>query len=460
MSKEFKVYFSPIGSRDPFNEVDKSLGSAISVFREVKPNAAIFLFSKEMEKKQKVFYKILDGAIKELQESDKDYHCEVIKPDDTEHKDLIETEDLCVNYDECFKKYIPVINHYYEEYDSKMDKFIINVSSGQPQQKIVYLMFGFMEGRKKIEPCQAEHNPGSSGFKKKCSPQTCSYRIEEQTIDNYDKLNRLFTTRKLIDQYCFVSAKNLWSEQEEPGLFSKLKYIVELLDSVNGKDIKGLLEKREEFSKALGKDKISGDRKMFNCYAYLMSCELYLKRKDYRAMIASFSPICEMPDKNHGFEKNTQCLFYTLLGACFKEYVFDSLVSPVKLLSLKKIADSDRDILLEYILLNRLVASKRNDRFYDNLRNGIVAHKGYQQIDDAIISSYIDFEIKQMVREAGDSLLFSNLFDGKRHDAAFIFSLAWDIFEYVARKRKETYPRLDILKQEIIDTLELSGGNK
>lgn len=241
MNKEFKVYFSPIGSRDPFSIDDHSLGSAISIFREVKPNIAIFLFSKEMAKKKRIFFKILDAAIKEIQEKDKDYACEVIKPDDNEHKDLIETKELSVNYNECFQKYLPIINHYYEKYDNKMDKFIINVSSAQPQQKVVYFMTGFMEGKRKIEIRQARYNsPKPTKMTK--NETTAEAFVEEQTISNYVRLNKIFTTRKLVNQYCFVAAKNLWQANENPTLYRKLSYLVELLDSVNGKDIKGLLK--------------------------------------------------------------------------------------------------------------------------------------------------------------------------------------------------------------------------
>lgn len=464
MDKEFKVYFSPIGSRDPYNVKDKTFGSAISVFKEVKPDVAIFLFSKEMSERRDLFFRILQGAIDEIKKEDKEYECEVIRPDDSKHKNLIESDELSMDFDGCFKKYIPIVNEYYDEYDERMDEFIINISSGQPQQKIAYCMMGFMEGRNKIRAYSASYDPSGNSKegrqRKNQNNNDTSYEVVEQTVSYYIWLNKLYTTRRLVNENCFAAALELWEKDENgkpfPYLVSKLKYLNELLDSVNGKHIRKLMNKKNDFYVLKRIPKIS-DEKIFTCYAYLLSCQLYLEKKDYRAMIASLTPLFELSMDRERFDEETQSLIFTLLDSAYLNA--KGLKSFDDVSNILNVMDSEeRTILLKFRLLNGLVDSSRRNS--DNLRNSIVAHNGYKRIEDKDIQKAINNEIDEMKREVrydkrSDEI--DKIAPKSPYDGSSILSLAWDIFDYITKKRNENpYPRLEDLKKEIKRTLEES----
>lgn len=370
-----------------------------------------------------------------------------------------------MDFDGCFKKYIPIVNEYYDEYDEKMDEFIINISSGQPQQKIAYCMMGFMEGRNKIKVYSASYGQNkdfnSGQQRKNHNNNNASYEVVEQTIDYYIWLNKLYTTRRLVNENCFVAALELWKNDENgkpfPYLVSKLKYLNNLLDSVNGKSIKKLMNKKDDFDVLKQIPKIS-DGKIFTCYAYLLSCQLYLEKKDYRAMIASLTPLFELSMDRESFDERTQSLIFTLLDSSYLKAKGTDSFNNVRDI-FKAVKDSEeRTILLKFRLLNGLVDSSRKKS--DNLRNSIVAHNGYKRIEDKDIQGAINDEIDEMKSEVNNEKCFSDEIDKiapkTPYNGSSILSLAWDIFDYIIKKRNVKYPRLEDLKAEIKRALEES----
>lgn len=245
-----RVLISAVGDTDPFRNFHD--GALIHIARKYRPEKVILIFSEHTAKKQGNIEKALFSIAP-------DY-----KPELTIHDSIISDNEVHI-FDVMFQRFSDILQEYY----TKEDEFILNLSSATPQIKSALFVINRLNGInvKAVQVSSPEHasnvNIGHDNDENideliEVNEDNKVNFIDRTIEDNAEKFNQALlkkTARDFIEKFDYKAALDILDQLSDfPNLKSVREEIRDIVNCLSKQDIpKGLRHKKlkEEEQKIL-----------------------------------------------------------------------------------------------------------------------------------------------------------------------------------------------------------------
>ena len=245
-----RVLISAVGDTDPFRNFHD--GALIHIARKYRPEKVILIFSEHTAKKQGNIEKALFSIAP-------DY-----KPELTIHDSIISDNEVHI-FDVMFQRFSDILQEYY----TKEDEFILNLSSATPQIKSALFVINRLNGInvKAVQVSSPEHasnvNIGHDNDENideliEVNEDNKVNFIDRTTEDNAEKFNQALlkkTARDFIVKFDYKAALDILDQLSDfPNLKSVRKEIRDIVNCLSKQDVpQGLRNKKfnEEEQKIL-----------------------------------------------------------------------------------------------------------------------------------------------------------------------------------------------------------------
>lgn len=245
-----RVLISAVGDTDPFRNFHD--GALIHIARKYRPEKVILIFSEHTEKKQGNIEKALFSIAP-------DY-----KPEVKTHDSIISDNEVHI-FDVMFQRFSDILQEYY----TKEDEFILNLSSATPQIKSALFVINRLSGInvKAVQVSSPEHasneNIGHDNDENideliEVNEDNKVNFIDRTIEDNAEKFNQALlkkTARDFIEKFDYKAALDILDQLSDfPNLKSVRKEIRDIVECLSKQDVpQGLRHKKfnEEEQKIL-----------------------------------------------------------------------------------------------------------------------------------------------------------------------------------------------------------------
>ena len=245
-----RVLISAVGDTDPFRNFHD--GALIHIARKYRPEKVILIFSEHTAKKQGNIEKALFSIAP-------DY-----KPELTIHDSIISDNEVHI-FDVMFQRFSDILQEYY----TKEDEFILNLSSATPQIKSALFVINRLSGInvKAVQVSSPEHasnvNIGHDNDENideliEVNEDNKVNFIDRTIEDNAEKFNQALlkkTARDFIEKFDYKAALDILDQLSDfPNLKSVRKEIRDIVECLSKQDVpQGLRHKKfnEEEQKIL-----------------------------------------------------------------------------------------------------------------------------------------------------------------------------------------------------------------
>lgn len=245
-----RVLISAVGDTDPFRNFHD--GALIHIARKYRPEKVILIFSEHTAKKQGNIEKALFSIAP-------DY-----KPELTIHDSIISDNEVHI-FDVMFQRFSDILQEYY----TKEDEFILNLSSATPQIKSALFVINRLNGInvKAVQVSSPEHasnvNIGHDNDENideliEVNEDNKVNFIDRTIEDNAEKFNQALlkkTARDFIEKFDYKAALDILDQLSDfPNLKSVREEIRDVVNCLSKQDVpKGLRHKKlkEEEQKIL-----------------------------------------------------------------------------------------------------------------------------------------------------------------------------------------------------------------
>ena len=245
-----RVLISAVGDTDPFRNFHD--GALIHIARKYRPEKVILIFSEHTAKKQGNIEKALFSIAP-------DY-----KPELIIHDSIISDNEVHI-FDVMFQRFSDILQEYY----TKEDEFILNLSSATPQIKSALFVINRLSGInvKAVQVSSPEHasneNIGHDNDENideliEVNEDNKVNFIDRTIEDNAEKFNQALlkkTARDFIEKYDYKAALDILDQLSDfPNLKSVRKEIRDIVECLSKQDVpQGLRHKKfnEEEQKIL-----------------------------------------------------------------------------------------------------------------------------------------------------------------------------------------------------------------
>ena len=236
-----KVLISAVGNTDPIRNFHD--GALVHIARKYRPDKIIIVFSEELIRKK-------DDVEKVIRSIDSEYLPEIVY-----HEPIILNEDVFV-FDTMFDQFDVIIQEYYTKYD----EFILNLSSGTPQIKsALFVLNRLSEINVKAVQVPSPEKKSNAGVRHDDSEdidvlidtnmdnkQDYVDRTIEDTSDKFKQGLMKKTLRDFIKKYDYKASLELANQLPDfPGLKDCRKKLQDIVDSLDRQDIPQLLQKKK-----------------------------------------------------------------------------------------------------------------------------------------------------------------------------------------------------------------------
>lgn len=236
-----KVLISAVGNTDPIRNFHD--GALVHIARKYRPDKIIIVFSEELIRKK-------DDIEKVIRSIDSEYLPEIVY-----HEPIILNEDVFV-FDTMFDQFDVIIQEYYTKYD----EFILNLSSGTPQIKsALFVLNRLSEINVKAVQVPSPEKKSNAGVRHDDSEdidvlidtnmdnkQDYVDRTIEDTSDKFKQGLMKKTLRDFIKKYDYKASLELANQLPDfPGLKDCRKKLQDIVDSLDRQDIPQLLQKKK-----------------------------------------------------------------------------------------------------------------------------------------------------------------------------------------------------------------------
>lgn len=245
-----RVLISAVGDTDPFRNFHD--GALIHIARKYRPEKVILIFSEHTAKKQGNIEKALFSIAP-------DY-----KPEVKTHDSIISDNEVHI-FDVMFQRFSDILQEYY----TKEDEFILNLSSATPQIKSALFVINRLNGInvKAVQVSSPEHasneNIGHDNDENideliEVNEDNKVNFIDRTIEDNAEKFNQALlkkTARDFIEKFDYKAALDILDQLSDfPNLKSVRKEIRDIVECLSKQDVpQGLRHKKfnEEEQKIL-----------------------------------------------------------------------------------------------------------------------------------------------------------------------------------------------------------------
>lgn len=245
-----RVLISAVGDTDPFRNLHD--GALIHIARKYRPEKVILIFSEHTAKKQGNIEKALFSI-------SPDY-----KPEVKTHDSIISDNEVHI-FDVMFQRFSDILQEYY----TKEDEFILNLSSATPQIKSALFVINRLNGInvKAVQVSSPEHasneNIGHDNDENideliEVNEDNKVNFIDRTIEDNAEKFNQALlkkTARDFIEKFDYKAALDILNQlTDSPNLKSVREEINDVVECLKKQDVpKGLRHKKlkEEEQKIL-----------------------------------------------------------------------------------------------------------------------------------------------------------------------------------------------------------------
>ena len=245
-----RVLISAVGDTDPFRNFHD--GALIHIARKYRPEKVILIFSEHTAKKQGNIEKALFSIAP-------DY-----KPEVKTHDSIISDNEVHI-FDVMFQRFSDILQEYY----TKEDEFILNLSSATPQIKSALFVINHLNGInvKAVQVSSPEHasneNIGHDNDENideliEVNEDNKVNFIDRTIEDNAEKFNQALlkkTARDFIEKFDYKAALDILDQLSDfPNLKSVREEIRDVVNCLSKQDVpKGLRHKKlkEEEQKIL-----------------------------------------------------------------------------------------------------------------------------------------------------------------------------------------------------------------
>lgn len=233
-----KILISAVGDTDPIRNFHD--GALVHIARKYRPDKIIIVFSERtLEKKEKINKVILS--------IDTEYMPEIVY-----HRQIILNENVFV-FDTMYEQFAALIQEYY----TKEDEFILNLSSATPQVKsALFVINRLSELNVKAVQVSSPEKDSNAGIRHD-SEEDIQALIETNIDNKSDFVDRTIedtsekfkqglmkkTIRDFIQKYDYKASLELTNQLSEfPGLKECRKKLHDIVDSLDRQDIPQLLK--------------------------------------------------------------------------------------------------------------------------------------------------------------------------------------------------------------------------
>lgn len=236
-----KVLISAVGNTDPIRNFHD--GALVHIARKYRPDKIIIVFSEELIRKK-------DDIEKVIRSIDSEYLPEIVY-----HEPIILNEDVFV-FDTMFDQFDVIIQEYYTKYD----EFILNLSSGTPQIKsALFVLNRLSEINVKAVQVPSPEKKSNAGVRHDDSEdidvlidtnmdnkQDYVDRTIEDTSDKFKQGLMKKTLRDFIKKYDYKASLEIANQLPDfPGLKDCRKRLQDIVDSLDRQDIPQVLQKKK-----------------------------------------------------------------------------------------------------------------------------------------------------------------------------------------------------------------------
>ena len=236
-----KVLISAVGNTDPIRNFHD--GALVHIARKYRPDKIIIVFSEELIRKK-------DDIEKVIRSIDSEYLPEIVY-----HEPIILNEDVFV-FDTMFDQFDVIIQEYYTKYD----EFILNLSSGTPQIKsALFVLNRLSEINVKAVQVPSPEKKSNAGVRHDDSEdidvlidtnmdnkQDYVDRTIEDTSDKFKQGLMKKTLRDFIKKYDYKASLEIANQLPDfPGLKDCRKKLQDIVDSLDRQDVPQLLQKKK-----------------------------------------------------------------------------------------------------------------------------------------------------------------------------------------------------------------------
>ena len=235
-----KILISAVGDTDPIRNFHD--GALVHIARKYRPDKIIIVFSERtLEKKEKINKVILS--------IDTEYMPEIVY-----HRQIILNENVFV-FDTMYEQFAALIQEYY----TKEDEFILNLSSATPQVKsALFVINRLSELNVNAVQVSSPEKDSNAGIRHD-SEEDIQALIETNIDNKSDFVDRTIedtsekfkqglmkkTIRDFIQKYDYKASLELANQLSEfPGLKECRKKLHDIVDSLDRQDIPQLLKKK------------------------------------------------------------------------------------------------------------------------------------------------------------------------------------------------------------------------
>lgn len=236
-----RVFISAVGDTDPFRNFHD--GALIHIARKYRPEKVILIFSEHTAKKQGNIEKALFSIAP-------DY-----KPEVKTHDSIISDNEVHI-FDVMFQRFSDILQEYY----TKEDEFILNLSSATPQIKSALFVINRLNGInvKAVQVSSPEHasneNIGHDNDENideliEVNEDNKVNFIDRTIEDNAEKFNQALlkkTARDFIEKFDYKAALDILDQLSDfPNLKSVREEIRDVVNCLSKQDVpKGLRHKK------------------------------------------------------------------------------------------------------------------------------------------------------------------------------------------------------------------------
>ena len=236
-----RVLISAVGDTDPFRNLHD--GALIHIARKYRPEKVILIFSEHTAKKQGNIEKALFSIAP-------DY-----KPEVKTHDSIISDNEVHI-FDVMFQRFSDILQEYY----TKEDEFILNLSSATPQIKSALFVINRLNGInvKAVQVSSPEHasneNIGHDNDENideliEVNEDNKVNFIDRTIEDNAEKFNQALlkkTARDFIEKFDYKAALDILDQLSDfPNLKSVREEIRDVVNCLSKQDVpKGLRHKK------------------------------------------------------------------------------------------------------------------------------------------------------------------------------------------------------------------------
>ena len=233
-----KILISAVGDTDPIRNFHD--GALVHIARKYRPDKIIIVFSERtLEKKEKINKVILS--------IDTEYMPEIVY-----HRQIILNENVFV-FDTMYEQFDALIQEYY----TKEDEFILNLSSATPQVKsALFVINRLSELNVKAVQVSSPEKDSNAGIRHDSeediqalietnidNKSECVDRTIEDTSEKFKQGVMKKTIRDFIQKYDYKASLELTNQLSEfPGLKECRKKFHDIVDSLDRQDIPQLLK--------------------------------------------------------------------------------------------------------------------------------------------------------------------------------------------------------------------------